>query len=79
MLIFYKNRPNVSRFETEDKKEAAAVKKILDENHIYYATCITSTQHPLATRVNEWKVVFNIYSRRANADLLKLMFEMGES
>lgn len=76
MWILYKNRPNVSRFETEDKREAKRVKELLDDNRIHYSTCITSTKHPLAPKTNEWKVVFNIYSNRANADLLKLMFDM---
>ena len=73
-----KFRPNVSRFETDSKKEARKIKELLDEKHIGYCTCVTSTRHPLVPE-QEWSVIFNIYSCRGNADILKLMFEMEGS
>lgn len=77
--IINKHKANISRFETNSKEEAKRIKDLLDSKKVGYCACVTSTKHPLKNGEYEWYVIFNIYSGRCNADILRLMFEMEES
>ena len=68
-LIFSKNRPNVSTFETTSRKEAKRFKELLDSQKAVYSTNIVSNGQGI------WNVNFTIYTSRINGDILKLMFE----
>lgn len=69
-LIFSKNRPNVSSFETTSRREAKRFKDLLDSVKAKYSTNIVSNGNGI------WIVNFTIYTGKFNGDILKLMFDM---